>query len=275
MKMKIYIPSKERAGSIKTLSFIPPERLPHTVIVVHDSEYSRYSHEYGKGMVTPTPAQGIANVRQWVLEQAAATGDYALFLDDDMDFQWRDGDGGLHKAGADKMEELFLLLESWLDSGFVHVGVSQRAGNNRVEEPHIDIARMNNTYAYNAKAALAAGGVFNRLKVMEDFDMTLTLLRAGFPNRVSYDFCWSQGKSGAAGGCSSYRSFEVQREAAFALAKLHPGLVKVHGKQSKASWDGIGNCRADVVISWKKAYVPKMKAVDASVGVLGFLQKRN
>ena len=262
-KIIIYIPSKERSESLRTLVSIPQYRLPSVRVVVHDSEYAKYSESLGSDMVVATPAVGIANVRQWVLENAE--NEYPLFMDDDMDFGWRDEEGKIHKAGTEEVEGMLLLLESWLEEGFVHVGVSQRAGNNRCEEAFTEISRMNNIYAYNAKKALAAGGRFDRLQVMEDFDMTLTLLRAGLPNRVTFNYCWGQQKSGAAGGCSTYRTFEVQREAAFRLSQLHPGLVRVAGKRSKTEWEGIGGSRVDVQIAWKKAYNPKRQATSGGI----------
>lgn len=256
--MLIFIPSKGRANSVKTLASMPESRVASTRLVVPSEEYSEYCVYFDKKMVLATEAKGIANTRQWVLENSKDN--YAMFMDDDMDFHWRDNNLKLHKAGHQEVEKMLQQIESWLKDGFVHVGVSQRAGNNRQEEPFVDIARMNNTYAYNIKETLKAGGRFDRLQVMEDFDMTLILLKAGLPNRVSYEYSWSQGKSGAAGGCSTYRNFEMQKKAAFQLAQLHPGLVKVHGKQSKSNWENIGDTRADVIISWKKAYQPKKPA---------------
>lgn len=269
-KIIIYIPSKGRSESLRTLASIPQCRLPSVRVIVHDSEHAEYLKSLSSNMVVATPAIGISNVRQWILENTEK--EYPLFMDDDMDFGWRDADGKIHKAGPEEVEEMLALLESWLEEGFIHVGVSQRAGNNRCEKPYTEISRMNNIYAYNAKKVIAAGGRFDRLPVMEDFDMTLTLLKAGFPNRVSFEYCWGQQKSGAAGGCSAYRTFEIQRAAAFKLSQLHPGLVRVAGKQSKEAWEGVGSIRVDVQIAWKKSYTPKRQTATGT-GIHKFFGK--
>jgi hypothetical protein len=147
------------------------------------------------------------------------------------------------------------LLYKWLRDGFVHVGISSRNGNNRIEADYVDVARMNNAYAYDREAVLACGARFDRLKVMEDFDITLTLLEKGYPNRVTYEYAWGQRRSGDEGGCSLYRNDEMQREAALELARLHPGLVKIVEKESKEAWGGFeSSTRTDVNIQWKKAF---------------------
>jgi hypothetical protein len=100
--------------------------------------------------------------------------------------------------------------------------------------------------------------VFDRLKVMEDFDFTLTLLENGGRNAVTLDYVWNQTGSNQPGGCSDYRTAEVQAKAAKELAKLHPGVVKVVEKEviGKTSWGGM-KTRTDVRIQWRKAYTGK------------------
>jgi hypothetical protein len=90
---------------------------------------------------------------------------------------------------------------------------------------------------------------------MEDFDLTLQLLRLGKPNRVFFEYCWNQRDSGATGGCSKYRTPEMQSDAAHRLAEMHQGFVKLVTKKSKdtsTSWKGMKE-RVDVIVSWRKA----------------------
>jgi hypothetical protein len=118
---------------------------------------------------------------------------------------------------------------------------------------------MMNAYAYHTGRlrSLVDEGVIElgRVPVMEDFDLTLQLLRAGFPNRVSYEFCWNQRGSGSEGGCSTYRTGEMQAAAARRLAELHPDFVKVVTKSSKSNWkQGDMQERVDVIVQWRKAF---------------------
>ena len=268
--MHIYIPSKGRSNDVVCGKYLPEELAPFVRIVVHNDEEAEYIDTIrdGKKFIMATPAVGIAAVRQWILENSLSK--YSFFIDDDTVFDWRDRLGKLHKCKGKRFIKMYNLLESWLEEGLTHVGVSQRVGNNRITDDYAEVTRMNNVYAYNGDVALEAGGRFDRLEVMEDFDMTLTLLKAGHKNRVAYNYCWSQKKSGAAGGCSTYRNFEMQDNAAKTLSKLHPGMVRVCTKTAKVEWEGIGNKRTDVVISWKKAFKPRER--DKTAGIGAFLK---
>lgn len=266
--MNIYIPTLNRVGRQPTLKSIPNNWLPYTKLVVHISEEKEYINKYGRDIVLPTKEQGIANVRQWIMEQAQSK--YALFLDDDMVFGTRiTGTTRLRNSTKKDMDDMFILLLDWLEEGLIHVGISQRAGNNRILDDFVEVSRMNNVYAYNVQRFINEDIKFNRLQVMEDFDVTLSLLKKGIKNRVSYKYVWGQRKSGDDGGCSEYRTPQVQHDAAIQLSKLHSGLVRIISKESKEQWRGFDNkFRTDVVISWKKAYKPKPK----KHGITNFLK---
>jgi hypothetical protein len=92
-----------------------------------------------------------------------------------------------------------------------------------------------------------------RIPVMEDFDLTLQLLRKGYPNRVSYQYVWNQRGSGAEGGCSSYRTAEMQTNAALKLKELHPDFVSLVTKTAGTVWKDMEE-RSDVTVQWQKAY---------------------
>lgn len=266
MKLGIYIPSRSRPEEQITLKNIPSKFGP--ILVVPTTEAKEYRQKNPNTFVLSCPANGIAATRQWIMENASHK--YVLFMDDDMSFHCRK-EGKLTSCLSMNFTEMVMLLYSWLDKEhFVHVGVSQRAGNNRIVESSIDITRMNNVYAYNREEFLRLGVRFDRLAVMEDFDVTLTLLELGFPNRVTYDYAWSQGKSGAPGGCSIYRTLKVQQDAVKTLARLHGNVVKIVNKTAATHWENIGYSRCDVVISWKDAYHPTKRALH---GIDSFLQK--
>jgi hypothetical protein len=253
--MYIVIPSAGRPDKQPTLKAMPINSLRGRLFLVVRKEDRLVYRKWKKDcqvISCPAAVQGVAATRQWVLENFQPK---VCMLDDDMTFSARTGDGvALKKATPSDIEKMFDLLESWLDEGFLHVGVSQRAGNNRIKSPFVETTRMNNVYAFRSKEILEVGGRFDRLKVMEDFDLTLQLLRKGYKNRVTYDYAWGQGQSGAEGGCSLYRTWDMQRKAAQALQVLHPGLVKIKIKKSKKAWEGIGDERVDVNIAWKQAY---------------------
>jgi hypothetical protein len=198
-------------------------------------------------------------------------------LDDDMDFCYRPvvSEPKLSMIdSAERMSTMIDTLRGWLEGGFVHVGLSARQGNNRPYyddegtyglHPYRDATRMMNAYAYDTAEVnklIRRGKVeLGRIPVMEDFDLTLQLLRLGMPNRVSFEYCWNQRGSGRRGGCEVYRTSEMQAAAARRLAELHPNFVKVTTKVSKSSsesWKGMKE-RVDVVVHWRKAFESGVK----------------
>ncbi len=262
-KMHIYIPSYRRHKKQVTFQSVPDKLKPRTFIVVDKKDKVKYRRRWGVENVVVAPVHGIAATRQWIIDNSKDK--YALMLDDDMKFDVRKGKK--LKACSDRdFINMFHLLEKWLEQGFIHVGISQRFGNNRIEEDYKDVTRMNNAYAYNCKKMRKLkkkhGIAFDKLEketdqrlVMEDFQITLDLLTRGYPNRVTYLYCWAQKQSGDAGGCSLYRTSAMQRESALLISKRFPGLARVVEKESKVQWKGFDSLiRTDLQIQWKKAF---------------------
>jgi hypothetical protein len=205
----------------------------------------------------PASHSGISHTRKWILTELAAQHKerYVMMLDDDMDFSYRPdmSSPALDTIKDPKLfESMFVLLEQWLAEGFIHVGLSARQGNNYCSTGYRDATRMMNAYAYDVDALRELGVDIGRNLVMHDFDLTLQLLRKGYPNRVSYQYMWNQRGSGAQGGCSSYRTAEVQRASAEQLKRDHPDFVTLVTKTAKSVWSDMEE-RSDVKVQWKKA----------------------
>lgn len=275
MNTAIYIPSHRRIDNQKTFDAIPKSLLKNTFIVVDKKDYKGYKKRYGTNVIL-CPEEGICKTRQWIIENSREK--YALMFDDDMSFARRNEDMKLKRCKNSDIVAMVKLLESWLEEGLIHVGISQRFGNNRVEEDYMEITRMNNAYAYNCKEMVRLKKQYDigfdtlekkykKRLVMEDFFVTLSLLQFGFKNRVTYEFAWSQDQSGAEGGCSLYRNSRMQEESAKILAREFPKIVNVVKKESKTKWGGFDSkIRTDVVIQWKKSFKSKRK-----VGIRGLL----
>jgi hypothetical protein len=214
----------------------------------------------------PAEYDGISHTRRWILTELAAQHDerYVLMLDDDMDFCYRpdmNKDDLITIKDPERFEAMFQMLEEWLKEGFVHVGLAARQGSNHVSEPYREATRMMNAYAYDTYALRMLNVELGRIPVMEDFDLTLQLLRKGYPNRVSYQYVWNQRGSGAEGGCSIYRTPEMQMNAALQLQRYHPEYVTVVTKTAGSVWENMEE-RGDVVVQWQKAYEEGRNARD-------------
>jgi hypothetical protein len=250
----IYIPSRGRVGRQFTLAQLPAELCKHVTLVVDAAEYEQYQQAHARKCTVAHPpprCTGITKVREWIA--ATCTQPKLIMLDDDLRFYKRAvGSLYLRKLETDEYIEMFDMLAEWLDT-VPHAAISAREGNNRVEQSYKYAGRALRCLAFRTEEyrRFAAAG---RCAVMEDFDTALRLMRLGWANKISYTYAQNQdGGSNRAGGCSTYRTPAVQAHAAHALAKLHPGFVKVVTKQTKSAWQG--QERTDVTVYWKKAWM--------------------
>lgn len=263
--MLITIPSRGRAQTLVsgTLSLIPPNLWPWTAVFTHPSELDEYREAVNFA--------GFDGVGVWDVEydtigekrlrigECAKNGGHHKFvmLDDDIDFLVRKAsdDWRLTAASEHDVGRMFRALDSYLDD-YAQVAISPREGNNRfgVGGPTDLVAectRAMRITAYNVDDFLSVE--HNRVRVMEDFDVLLQLLKSGRKNAVLGWWANGQKMTNAAGGCSIWRTREIHDEAVEKLASLHPEHVKVRLKQNKTDAEGLGT-RKEVTVQWKRAY---------------------
>lgn len=249
--MDIVIPTYGRHLRQTTYNNLPFHWQEQTTLVVQLREMELYPN-YNL-IVLPDEIRTIRETRHWLIHDCPQLrGDHIVMLDDDMVFAARRTDEPTKFREMDicDYDDMFTDLEKTLRT-FAHVGISHREGANRNTDPYVEVSRQMRVLAYQ-KFALRAMNISGRTKVMEDFDVTLQLLRHGLPNRILNRWVHNQGGSNTAGGCSELRTDEVQHDSAHHLADLHKPFVKTVTKTTKTSWGG--KERTDVTIYWKKAY---------------------
>lgn len=252
--MQIFIPTYGRADQQHTLKHLPKSIRERTTLVIQDCEKHLYQQYGQQKLVLPKHITTIAPTRQFIIDYANKNKmEKIVMLDDDLRFDARrmDDNGKFLVATEKQIEQLFKKIEKALVA-HVHVGVLAREGGNRVTEPFRTCTRMMRVLAYRPEILKREKIRFDRLPLQEDFDVTLQLLKKGFPNYVICDFVQGQGTSGARGGCSHFRTIEMQNANSHALAKLHAPFVKVVAKETKGAWQG--HTRIDVMVQWKKAF---------------------
>ena len=149
-------------------------------------------------------------------------------------------------------DNMFAAIRSQL-ADHAHVGVLSREGGNRIMEEVVYNTRMSRILCYHRPTLIEQGIRFDRLIAMEDFDVTLQLLIKGYPNAVLCNWVHNQtGGSNSPGGCSVYRTLEVQAECARKFHDLFPKYVTVVQKDTKGAWGG--GTRTDVRMQWKRAF---------------------
>lgn len=248
--MHLCILSSGRHDKQITYHNLPEYWRGKAAIVVPYGEYDKYSELGLPALPTPPSVRGVGPTRQWIIDRFP---DKVIMMDDDLTFFARRTDEPdkfrkLHHE--DELLDLFKIFYRMLDK-FAHVGVCTREGGNRHVEPFAKNTRMLRVLAYRADILREQGVRFDRIPVMEDFDVTLQLLRKGYENILVNSFVQDQFGSNTEGGCSQYRTMEMQAEAAHGLKELHPRFVSVVQKKTKTAWGG--QERTDVRVQWKSA----------------------
>ena len=259
--MKIYIPSLSRPTKQITwneLRGVKGLRKGDVSVVINRGEVN----DYVKGnpdivlITPPSSVRGIGKVRQWLLEYHAKNNNdqRMVMMDDDLTFSTRRTDDPTKATPATKNDIMQMLkcMDGMLKYKW-HGSIVAREGANRfADDAVLDNTRLLRVLGYRAADVLSLGVRFSRLPVMEDFDVTLQLLRAGKENFALCEWWQNQAGSGLDGGCSTYRDREMQATGAHGLKKLHPDFVTVVEKTTKGAWGG--GTRTDVRIAWKKAF---------------------
>lgn len=255
-EITIMIPTMGRLNTQKTLSELAPKLQERTILLVEANEFDDHDMEYCERcdvLELPSSIKGIAAIRQWAVEYCPTP--YLFLLDDDMVFFKREEESSrLNSCTHQNQYDMFNDLIDWMAfDDFPLVGLSARQGNNFVEQDYREATRQMNFHGVDIERFNELDLKFDGSEVMEDFNLVLSMLTRGIPNRVMYNYCWNQLGSGAEGGCSKYRTPELQRECAEQLEFDYPDFVTVVEKTNKTGWKGM-ETRTDVRVQWKKAY---------------------
>jgi hypothetical protein len=255
MAMRIVIPTRGRENQL-TLSWFPKELRLQTTVIAPKRDIFKLSVVYHTGVpdyvVQPDPTWTIAKKRAWIIQEWAPSQGYdkILMLDDDLRFSTRisEDDWHLKELSGEELIPEFKRLEDKLGEEFPHVGFGPRQGNNRLEDVGWRIAtRMQ--YSLGYYIPIVKECELGRIETREDMDLTLQLLRKGYPNAVWQTTVNDQRKFDAPGGASSERTIESSNADAKKLAELHPGYVTTTERKYKASVP-----RVEVICQWGKAY---------------------
>lgn len=258
--MRIYIPTRGRVNKQKTVERFGPDLCEEFSVTLVCPPDERKLHadtvkSYGVEVVA-CKAEGIAATRQWILDHARKNKESViLMLDDDLatwrlrtDKQNDKGDTPYVKASiediAEGLREFDKLMQDYAHGSIGHALFCQR-------QPVVKYnSRMLRALAYNIE--LLPKDIVFRLQVMEDFDIALQLFTRGYESVTYNGVVQDQHQNNSDGGCSSYRTGEVQAAAAHRLKELWPDFVTVVTRAPKREWIGMGE-RTDVRVNWARA----------------------
>lgn len=270
----ICILTRDRPDRQTTLESLPDKLKAITYLVVDKAEYlkhRKYRRDV-KAILAMPKGYGLwggnfSDKKQWTYENINER--YYFIVDDDLKFDARK-EGRLVRATPREIYNAFNTMYGWLKGGIAHVALSAREGNNRVEQDWIDVARGMRVCGFDLNIIHLEHLEFNRTVLMADFDIALSLLELGYPNRILFKYSNGHRKINDVGGCSLYRTPELMAKAANSLYNFHPKFVKVTEKITTKPWAGFDSkTRTDVTVSWKKAY--QFGKGKGSVGIKNFL----
>jgi len=262
--MIVHIPTYKRMDRQPTAIALANAGI--SVVFVVRKEEEIQAHEWvrtlghtGRVLVLPETVTNIGETRQYIVD-TTSDNDRVIMMDDDLTFAVRGKrtDNPLYLTQAEGPDVVDMVKWMWDTLGDEAIaGISAREGNNRKTEDYDYNSRLMRCWGLNLPKFHAAGATFTRIDCMEDFDVMLTMLEKGYRSVINNNFTTNQAGSNVSGGCSTYRTLGVQAAAANKLASLHPGVVKVVEKETKAAWGG--GTRTDVTVYWKKAYAQGVK----------------
>lgn len=223
------------------------------VLVVQHREHTAYSWYEGPVHVLPPDLTTVAPTRDYLIHNRIWHAERVVMLDDDLHFFARrtDDPTKFRALAAGELRRMLEQIEAMLHV-HPHVGIAPREGGNRNTEPYLLNTRIMRVLGYDRTYLRQHSITFAPLPVMEDFHVSLQILKSGKDIVVLNNWCNNQAEgSGATGGCSTYRTPALQAQAALMLESRHHPYVKVVRKQTKTAWGG--GTRTDVTIQWKKA----------------------
>jgi hypothetical protein len=243
----IYIPSRSRWQTMKTLNQLSEELWPQTMLVVPPDQYQKYrTYSPPEVNITIFDGVGIAAKRQHILTRFP-DGKFIMF-DDDLLLYKRDPDGKtFHPISrfTDESVELVRTISDLLNT-YCYVGATDKFMSHTRPRGFIECARFNQILAINRELLPQPWPQFRSgVDGQEEHDFHLQLLTRGCKTAITTE--WSKmDRPGAKGGCSDWRNDDLIIAMSNQLVDFWPGLVSIRDKEPqgmylKFDWRGAIN----------------------------------
>ena len=244
--MKIYIPTYNRVGNVKTLQYIPSSWASRTYLVHGPGEvHNTICHT----IETPKKVEGyLSRKRQWICDNADEK--FIFQMDDDLKFFRRDSQLKLKPVTPQDMHQFFGLMEKWLEEGLAVVGCSNRFMNHALK-PVYQNRLVQANYGLNLSLMRKHGIKYSDVGSIQDQHVPLSLIEEGYTTQFTSEWAVTPSKMSAPGGCSTYRTVDIIKQDTRLFASLHPKTVRIiEGEKVKSHCVNSG---ITVRIDWKEA----------------------
>lgn len=241
--MKVVIVSSGRANKQITLSALPTLTGRELEVLVHEREASAYLNALGnRAAVRTHRCERIAKIREFAVREMVDVDDgKILMLDDDLKFYRRRRKDPNFDAVTDAWN-LVRDVREVLDD-YAHVGVLDKFMSQHAPRENVVGRRYNQVLGYN----LRLGNPRFDCVINEEHYAHLDLVaEQGLPGLVLTN--WSKSsRAYAPGGCSAWRTPEIERNGHEELARKFPDYVKTVPHESSPS--GVA-----IRVNWRKLY---------------------
>ena len=257
--MKIYIPTFKRPNKQITFNNLPDEVKKDAILVVQEQEKDEYNYDCEYLVVGNNI--GIAKTRAHIYEHAKDS--RFCMYDDDVKFIRRNakyygGGSNMEKSSrvmtADDFDEMFSLFNSWMDDGYVQIGQNVTALPPSGKK-YTDFTSFNSVHYLDGSVLQKEDIDHEFVQVGEDYHLMLELLTRGYKTRRSDEFVISVGENYAEGGCSTFRTPELQYNEHIKLIKKFPGLVYIAEEISLKNNKTVTNFRYKLKDAYKSSKV--------------------
>lgn len=252
--MKLLIMTRGRVGKQITLSAIPEDWRDRTYLVIPWEEKGLHDHQC---LVAPDWVTNYSQKFQFCLDYAFLDQQKIVIMDDDLSFSERDtsvaGKVRFTKIwDQNVLSRAFSYMEELLDTTAL-VSMHPRQMAHQAPFPYKENGKVICIQAVNRDLADPIPKV-DEYPILADVFLNCALLSRGLGNKLITTVVQDHASCQAPGGCSIYRTPEMQRQAVEAVAAAYPDFATVVFKKAKqANWMG-DEGRYDLRVQWKKMY---------------------
>jgi len=264
----ICMPSYKRAEILLSnkknpLSFMDSEMLESTIIFVRKEEAQNYKKvlEKFKGLqlhILDSCVSNMGNTRDNILKYCYNKKyEKILMIDDDIVFRKRTNNYTLQRVIQNKemFNKMVYTLFKKCNKDIPLIGINHDAFNGCYELPYNMNTRIIQVFCIHLPTLKENNITFMdcNLWTMTDYYFTLKLLTLGYKNMCINIYSRSDTMQ-TPGGCSEYRTKEMEEQSAKTLKKLFPDFISLYYKQS-GTWD---ISRIAIRVKWQKAFNKKL-----------------
>lgn len=233
--MLIAVPSKGRAGKVKTTKV-----LPDAVLFVPELEVAAYKAAGEKNIVgVPNFVRGITKTRNWILDFAKKERRVVMIDDDVKACGWVK----LHEWNAEHkkieaavwLKEFEKLFDLTAAMGFRIWGVATQSAPRSVY-PY-------KPFLWRSYITASCMGIVNdgrtrfdeSFPVKEDYELNLRCIKEDGGVVCARHIYWENSHWGDEGGCRDYRTAKMEDETIQRLVKMYPGMISAT-KRANSEW---------------------------------------